>query len=92
MSETVKASSIGVTAAIGRTYQNPTPCMMKAMGYTRALVKGREAVEAELYVRPFQSIVMKTRWVAALRCAVLATWAWLRTLFTSPAEGTCTST
>lgn len=59
MSETVKASSIGVTAAIGRTFQNPTPWMMKAMGYTRALAKGRDEVEAELYVRPSQSIVMK---------------------------------
>ena len=59
VSEVAKASSIGVTHAIEDTFDNPTPWMLRAMAYTRALKKTGGIVEAELSVKPSQSIVMK---------------------------------
>lgn len=59
MSETVKASSRGVTEAIETTFENPTPWMRKAMGYTRALTTTGDVIQAELFVKLSQSIVMK---------------------------------
>lgn len=59
MSETAKAASVGVTEAIEDAFDNPTPWMMRAMGYTRALTKTGDLVQAELFVKPSQSIVLK---------------------------------
>ncbi|TXM70671.1 hypothetical protein [Methylobacterium sp. WL120] len=59
MSETAKAASIGVDEAIEDTFDNATPWMRKAMGYTRALTMTGDLVQAELFVKPSQSIVLK---------------------------------
>ncbi|GJD97464.1 hypothetical protein [Methylobacterium iners] len=58
-SEVAKAASKGATSAIDEAFENPTPWMRRAFGYTRALNRRGDAVEASLYTRSDQSIVMK---------------------------------
>lgn len=59
MSEAAKWASEGAKDAIPSTFSNPTPWMMKPFKYTRALDKNGNEVEADVYVLPLQSIVMK---------------------------------
>lgn len=41
------------------TFDNPTPWMRRAFGYTRAINRTGDAVEASLFTKPEQSIVLK---------------------------------
>lgn len=59
MSEIAKGACLDVTAAIDTTFDDPTPWMRKAFKYTRALSKGSDEVDADVYVLPSQSIVLK---------------------------------
>lgn len=59
MSEVAKAAAAGGTDAIDRAFENPTPWMRRAFGYTRALTRGGDLVEASTYVKPSQSVVLK---------------------------------
>ncbi len=59
MSEVAKAASQGATEGIDDAFQDPTPWMRKAFGYTRALTRSGDEVSAELFVKPSQSIVLK---------------------------------
>ncbi len=59
MSEAAKWGAEGATDAIPATFSNPTPWMMKAFTYTRALDRKGNEIEADVAVRPSQSIVMK---------------------------------
>jgi hypothetical protein len=54
-SEVAKVACQGATEAI----DDPTPWMRRAFGYTRALNRSGDAVQADLFTRPEQSIVMK---------------------------------
>lgn len=58
-SEVAKAGAAGATAGIDRAFSNPTPWMRKAFGYTRALPKKGPVIDADLYTKPSQSIVLK---------------------------------
>lgn len=59
MSEVTKAAAQGGTAAIDTAFENPTPWMRKAFGYTRALTRAGDLVGASTFVKPSQSIVLK---------------------------------
>lgn len=59
MSEVAKGACADVTAAVDVAFQDPTPWMRRAFGYTRALSATRDEVEADLYVLPSQSSVLK---------------------------------
>jgi len=59
MSEVAKGACQDVTAAVDVAFQDPTPWMRRSFGYTRALGKNRDQVEADVYTLPSQSIVMK---------------------------------
>lgn len=59
MSEVAKGACKDVNAAVDVAFQDPTPWMRRAFDYTRALSKNRDEVEADLFVLPSQSIVMK---------------------------------
>ena len=58
-SEVAKAACRGATEAIDTAFDNPTPWMRRAFGYTRALNRSGDAVQADLFTKPDQSIVMK---------------------------------
>ncbi|MFF9550850.1 hypothetical protein [Methylobacterium fujisawaense] len=58
-SEVAKAASRGATDAIDQAFDDPTPWMRRALGYTQAINRTGDAVEASLYTRPDQSIVLK---------------------------------
>lgn len=59
MSEVAKGACKDATAAIDVAFQDPTPWMRRAFKYTRALSRGGDEVEADVFVLPSQSIVMK---------------------------------
>lgn len=59
MSEVAKSACQGATDGIDQAFQDPTPWMRNAFTDTRALSKNRGEVEADVGVRPTQSIVMK---------------------------------
>ncbi|GJE51446.1 hypothetical protein GOFOIKOB_4505 [Methylobacterium tardum] len=59
MSEVAKAAAGGATAAVDEAFQDPTPWMRRAFKYMRALNKGSDEVDADVFVLPSQSIVMK---------------------------------
>ncbi|MCJ2074420.1 hypothetical protein MKK68_01925 [Methylobacterium sp. E-016] len=59
MSEVAKGACREVTEAIDDAFESPTHWMRKAFDYTRALSANRDEVEADLFVLPSQSIVMK---------------------------------
>jgi|GEM_PF-2634051 len=58
-SEVAKGACQDVTAAVDVGFQDPTPWMRRAFGYTRALDKNRDEVVADVYTLSSQSIVMK---------------------------------
>lgn len=58
-SEVAKAASRGATDAIDEAFDDPTPWIRRVFGYTRAINRTGDAVEASLYTRPDQSIVLK---------------------------------
>ncbi|MFY9293868.1 MAG: hypothetical protein WAP03_24710 [Methylorubrum rhodinum] len=59
MSEAAKWGAEGATDAVATTFSNPTPWMMRAFKYTRALDRAGNKIEASVSVLPSQSIVMK---------------------------------
>lgn len=59
MSEVAKAAAAGGTDAIDAAFENPTPWMRKAFGYTRALTRSGDTVGAATFVKPSQSITLK---------------------------------
>lgn len=59
MSEVAKAAAAGGTDATDTAFENPTPWMRRAFGYTRALTQAGDLVEASTFVKPSQSIVLK---------------------------------
>jgi hypothetical protein len=73
MSEVAKAAAAGGTDAVDVAFENPTPWMRKAFGYTRALTRAGDLVEASTFVKPSQSIVLKYGMGDGCRCAAPAT-------------------
>ncbi|KST61128.1 hypothetical protein AO398_00100 [Methylobacterium sp. GXS13] len=59
MSGVAKGACQNVTAAVDVAFQDLMPWMRRAFGYTWALGKNRDEVEADVYTLPSQSIVMK---------------------------------
>lgn len=59
MSEAAKWGAEGATDAVATTFSNPTPWMIQAFKYTRALDRAGNEIEASVSVLPSQSIVMK---------------------------------
>ena len=59
MFEVAKGACEDVTAAVDVAFLDPTPWMRRAFGYTRAPGKNRDEVEADVYILPSLSIVLK---------------------------------
>jgi hypothetical protein len=58
-SEVAKIACRGATDAIDVAFDNPTPWMRRAFGYTRALNRTGDAVQADLFTKADQSTVRK---------------------------------
>lgn len=54
-----KAAAGGATAAVDVAFLDPTPWLRRAFKYTRALNKGSDEVDDDVFVLPSQSIILK---------------------------------